>query len=335
MVNLKTAALAVLALGVSGAASAGMYAAPPAMGCTAGNVTVPCEKKGWSIGVEGLLVKVGDVGQVTSTTTTTTTGGVTSSTTTNDSLDPDWDWAFRLEAAYMFGTGNDLNLNWTHFTNLTSQSTVATGINALYATDVTGADTVATDIDNKFDAINLEFGQMVNFGEKVSTRFHGGLQFADIRQTLAQSSYVSTAATTYNYYNNESKYTGIGPRAGADTSYCFGNGVSIFGDFAAALLIGDLETTTSTDSVSAGTLTNTTSSTSSVSNAIVPEAEARLGLAYTKPMAQGDLRVEAGYELTNYWDASTVNGSTANATADETSFNYQGIFLGLKWMGNA
>ena len=334
MVNLKTAALAVLALGVSSVASAGMYAAPAA-GCTVGNnVTVPCDKKGWSIGAEALYVQVGNVGQVTANATGSTVDGVTYLNVNNDSLTPDWAWAFRVEAAYMFGTGNDVTVNWMHLVKDSSQTNTGTGIDGLYSLDtVADTDTVLTDIDNKFDAVNLEFGQLVNFGEHTSTRFHGGLQFADIRQTLAQSEWASTNAAEYDYTNIESKFSGIGPRAGADTSYAFGNGISVFGDFAAGLLIGDLKTTAYSDLTdSTGALVARATDTSSVSNAIVPEAEARLGLAYTQPMAEGDLKIEAGYELANYWDASTINGNDYNS--EETSFNYQGIFLGLKWMGN-
>jgi hypothetical protein len=336
MTNLKTAALAVLALSVSGTAFAGMYAVPPAMGCTAGNVTVPCEKKGWSIGAEALYVQVGNVGQVSNTTTTTTVNGVNYINESDDSLTPDWAWAFRVEAAYMFGTGNDINLNWTHFVKDTTQTTVAEGIDGYYTIDtVVGAqDTVSTDIDNKFDAVNFEFGQMVNFGEKVSTRFHAGLQYADIRQTLSQSAWNSANTLDYDYTNIESKFSGIGPRAGADTNYAFGNGVSIFGNFAAGLLIGDLSTDITVDATDTeGTVTDEATEDASSSNSIVPEAEAKLGVAYTKPMAQGDLKIEAGYELVNYWDASTINGNDYNS--EETSFNYQGIFLGLKWLGNA
>lgn len=348
MVNLKKAALAVLVLGVSGAASAAMYAPPPAPGCPEGNVTVPCEKRGWSFGVDALYVQVGSAGQVATTTTgTVASAGVQSVeipqySNNYTSLTPDWNWGFRVDAAYLFGTGNDLNLNWTHFVKTTDQTnTAAAGetLNGLYIADVLDSgediDNIDSSVDNKFDAVNLEFGQTVNFGEKVASRFHAGLQYADIRQTISQSGWNGSNVAIYDYSSTESKFAGVGPRAGLDSSYDFGNGVSIFGNFAGGLLVGDVKYNSSqsfTDAEGTGTIvaSGTTSATSDTS--FVPEAEAKLGVAYTKPMAQGDLRVQAGYQVANYWNA--LSTTSQGTDGDKTDFNYQGVFLGLKWLGN-
>lgn len=342
MVNLKKAALAVLALGVSAAATAGMYAPPPAPGCQAGDVSVGCEKRGWMIGAEALYVKVGNVGQVTATQSAALVNDVPVYNTDFDGFAPDWNWGFRLQAAYMFGTGNDINVNWTHFVKDSNQtvsnSDAGSQLYGLFISNVlaTGEaiDNVETAVDNKFDSINFEFGQTVHFGEKVDTRFHAGLQYANIRQTLSQTGWNGIDADATDYSSTESKFNGIGPRAGLDSSYNFGNGMSVFGNFAGAILVGQLkysatETFTDADGNATGP---SLSSDSSASTSFVPEAEARLGVAYSKPMAQGDLKVEAGYQVAEYWDA--LSTTTYGETEDSTAFNFQGVFLGLTWTGN-
>lgn len=336
MVNLKKAALAVIALGVTSVASAGMYAPPAAAGCTGSSVSVPCEKQGWSFAADALYVQANNVGQVT---TTSSVSGTTT-TTASQNLQPDWTWGFRFAAGYYFGTGNDLNVNWTHFVNQTGQTTVATGIDPLYdaraLTSGSAANSVTTDIDNTFDAVNFEFGQAVNFGEHVDSRFHAGLQYAQIKQTLDQSDWNSSNVAIYNENNIESKFDGLGPRVGMDSAYSFGNGLSVFGNVAASLLVGDLKYNQSqvrTVSTGTGATADTFNSSSSNDNAIVPEMDAKLGLSYTKPLAQGDLSAEVGYEVANYWNSTVVSDTTANGS-DKTDFGYDGIFFGLKWLGN-
>jgi len=327
----------VIALGMTGVASAAMYAPPAAAtGCMAGDVNVPCEKRGWSFAADALYVQANNAGQVTSTTTATDT----SVNTDYQSYQPDWTWGFRFAAAYYFGTGNDLNLNWTHFVKQSDNQNVSgEGIDGLYITQALASDetvdNIATDVENKFDAVNLEFGQMVHFGEKVDTRFHAGLQYANIHQTTDQTGWNTDNNNIYDENNVESKFSGFGPRFGMDSAYNFGNGMAVFGNVAAALLVGDIkynQTETFTAADGSGDTAATVSSSATSDNSIVPSADAKLGLRYTKSLAQGDLSAEVGYEVANYWNSVSTTSETTDA--DTTSFGYDGIFFGLKWMGN-
>lgn len=334
MISLKKAALAVFAFGVSSAASAGMYEAPPAaMGCTGNNVTVPCEKRGWSFAADALYVETNNVGPVTAT----VSGGETSTNRSFNDFQSDWQWGFELAAAYYFGTGNDINLNWTHFTSNSSETNTQAGVVGLYTVsfidDIGEANSISTSVDNNFDAVNFEFGQLVHFGEHVDTRFHAGLQYASISQTLDQSAWISTEPEFVNTGNIKSEFNGLGPRLGMDNSYNFGNGVSLFGNLEVGLLVGDITTNltfTEIDSDVPGGEVQATYD-NSFDSSLVPEAEAKLGVSYTKPLAQGDLSVDVGYEVANYWDA-LASTTDYNET---TNFGYNGLFFGLKWMGNA
>lgn len=345
MVSLKKAALAVLALGVTGVASAAMYAPPPAAGCTVGNnVTVPCEKRGWSFAADALYVQTNNIGAVTSDITGVAGDDLDTSSLNNDvgNFGNDWNWGFQLAAAYYFGTGNDVNLNWTHFVHGSDQTvTDADGLlegNYIADTLVTGAvqDQVTTRVDNNFNSLNLEFGQLVHFGEKVDTRFHAGLQWAQVDQSLTQTG-TNTANTVANDTNViDSDFDGIGPRLGMDSSYNFGNGFSIFGNIAGALLIGSINSSsTETFTDADGTVTGLLTTNSDTGNTVVPEAEVKLGARFTKALAQGDLTAEVGYEAVNYWDAQNITDYNDVGNSDENNFAYNGIFFGLKWMGNA
>lgn len=142
----KKTAIAALVLGVSGAASAAMYAPAPAPACSAGNVTVPCEKMAWDLGIHALYLRtsdnVGSTGQ----------------------YNGDSDWGFRLEGSYHFGTGNDVTIEWTWFDNDFGTNGTAGYRNA------------------KYNVVNVEMGQHVDMGEMFDMRFHGGFQYANFQQ---------------------------------------------------------------------------------------------------------------------------------------------------------
>ncbi len=203
----KKTAIAALVLGFSGAASAAMYAPAPAPACAAGNVTVPCERSAWDLGVDALYLRTADYNAF---------GNTGSASNLNNR--PDYGWGFRLEGSYHFGTGNDVTLNWAHY-DKRSFLGAATGWNS----------------KSKFDVVNLELGQHIDVGEMVDMRFYGGLQWVDV------TDHTTVAATGAN--NSNWKTTGFGPRAGLTTTYNFGNGFAVYGDGSVAFLAAEHEMT--------------------------------------------------------------------------------------------
>jgi hypothetical protein len=312
---------------------------PAATGCTVGtNVTVPCEKKGWSFAADALYVETNNIGAVSANTTTSGTTGTTTNVGVND-FNNDWNWGFVLAAAYYFGTGNDINLNWTHFVHTADQTDTAD--EGYYIGDVLddseALDQVSTSVGNDFNSLNLEFGQLVHFGDHVDTRFHAGLQWAQVDESLEQTGLnTSDDSLSTDSASVTSDFDGIGPRLGMDSAYNFGNGLSLFGDLAASLLVGSVKTTSSeTRTDEAGDVSAIINTSSSTGNMVVPEAEVKLGVRYTKPLAQGDLSAEVGYEAVNYWNVQNLAQYDDTGSDNESNFGYNGIFFGLKWMGNA
>ncbi len=265
---IKKMAVAALILGVSGAASAAMYAPAPAPKCAPGAVSVPCEAQAWDLGVDALYMR--------------TEGGLNSAIA---DYRADRGWGYRLEGSYHWGTGNDFTVNWAHFKRTT-------------ATNATLSTTAA---ENKFDIVNLEFGQIINVSEAVSMRFHGGLQFSQLN-----SNNVSLTAVTNGTSVNEAK--GWGPRFGLDTTYVFGNGFAVFGNgaFNVQEFLATIDGAGGTHGIETG-------------------HDTKLGFKYSHAMSEGDLTARLAWENTRY-SATLRNG---------TDYGWTGMSFGLEWVGQA
>jgi len=313
MLNLKKTAVAVLAFG-----SSAVFAGTMGPVCTAGNVTVPCERNAWAFGVQALYLKPTYDSNIGSYSLTSSP-----STVSIQQNDPDWNWGFKLEGAYHFSTGNDLDLNWYHLggKSETTRSTSTVTVPGT-STQITNASDAFT-LKPRWDAVNLEFGQHVDFGEFKNIRFHGGVQYARIKTEMAHVGIAGTAATAYRL-SNSMTFNGFGPRIGADMSYDLGNGLAVYANGATAILAGTSKGSTVVPTLASLALPTTYNGSRT---AIVPEVEAKLGLTYTYAMAQGDLSLDVGYMWVNYFKAQQ-----SLATSD-SDFGLHGPFAGLKWVG--
>ena len=319
MLNLKKTAVAVLAFG-----SSAVFAGTMGPVCTAGNVTVPCERNAWAFGVQALYLKPTYDSNIGSYSVTSSP-----STVSIEQNDPDWNWGFKLEGAYHFSTGNDLNLNWYHLGGET-ETTRSAGTFTIPGVVVVGASD-AFSLKPRWDAVNLEFGQHVDFGEFKNIRFHGGVQYARIKTELSHVGVASvtlpapsgTTALAYRL-GNSMTFNGFGPRIGADMSYDLGNGLAVYGNGATAILAGTSKGSTVVPALAAFALPTTFNASRT---AVVPEVEAKLGLTYTYAMAQGDLSLDVGYMWVNYFKAQQSLATT------DSDFGLHGPFAGLKWVG--
>ena len=319
MLNLKKTAVAVLAFG-----SSAVFAGSMGPVCSAVNVTVPCETTAWDFGAKALYMKPsvdsnqGEFGPLAN-------------------HNPNYNWGFQIEGSYHFNTGNDLDINWYH---LSKSSTKYTGASAPIVVPFTASiyDTItpvsgAASVDPRWDMVNIEVGQHVDFGDNKAIRFHGGAEYARLANKASLSAVndvastvgaTTTTAVSSIYSTYSPTYNGFGPRLGADMSYDWGNGLGIYANGATAILAGSSAYSASLTNVATGT----SYSVSHSRTQIVPELDAKLGATYTYAMAQGDLTLDAGWMFVNYFNVHrTVEGTT-------NDFGLQGPFIGLKWLGN-
>jgi Legionella pneumophila major outer membrane protein precursor len=316
MLNLKKTAVAVLALG-----SSAVFAGTMGPVCTPGNVTVPCASTAWDIGGQALYLQ-------TMTDNNVSFDLAPGSFNVNESAR--WNWGFQIEGSYHFNTGNDVTLTWYHLDTSWKNSVFNAGLIAGTTDDVV----VGFGHKNRWDAVNGEFGQFVDFSANKKIRFHGGFQFASIKRSIHSfATTVDTAAadtvTAALAFEGNTQYNGFGPRTGIDMNYVFGNGFGIYAKAATAILVGtqkhgfDFGAFTPVGEVATFNVGNSRT-------AIVPELEAKLGADYTYAMAQGDLTLDAGYMWFNYFHA--LNGSVL--PVNSVDFGAAGPYFGLKYIGN-
>ena len=330
MLNLKKTAAVVLAL-----SSSAVFAGTMGPVCTAVNVTVPCESTAWDVGARALYLQP------------VYSGGGYSYAAINDSdqfvdYNKNWGWGFMIEGSYHFETGSDANLNWYHFGKSSSRNitgaprAVGLGVIGTFTSNASGSFYT----DPKWDAVNLEFGQHVDFGEKKDIRFHGGVQYARIANTTRLTGTtvvtgtalglvpINTSATAS--LERKPTYNGFGPRVGADMGYEWGNGLGIYANGAMSLLAGSSKVSNSYSDNLGNVINQSASKTT-----IVPELEAKLGLKYDYAVAQGDLTLDVGWMWVNYFNATqTAIGQGFGVAAQEGDFGVQGLYFGLKWLGN-
>ena len=315
MLTLKKTAIAVIALGNS-------FAFAGTMGpvCVPGNSTTPCIHTGWDFGAQALYLRphysgADYLGVIENTNRTV---GYSKST------DP-WYWGFKLDGSYHFYTGNDLNLNWYHYSD-TNNKAITVNPDYLFIDPVANVFFANTNISRKlrWDAINLEFGQHVNFGSREVIRFHGGMQYARIN---TKTTYISPNSIGATSSSQDLTYKGFGARLGMDMVYNWFNGLSIYANGATALLIGP---STFSDPAT-GAVNDSFALQSGSSTAIVPELEVKLGAKYIYNItAKSDLSFETGWMWVNYFNAQ--QNSNGNFGIQQSDFGVQGPFFGVKYV---
>lgn len=209
----------------------------------------------------------------------------------------------------------NLKLNWEHLhckdsnskiADASDQGTIAPffdiGPDASFFTKVKGK------AHFQYDAIKLDGGIFVSFGDYLLANFYGGLNGTRIKQTLT-SKYANHNGTVSRSITAPSTFEGIGPQLGIDLAYSLPAGFLLTGGAAASILVGSLKSHTTFKSVSPflKSLGTKSSNTQRIReqhrSQVVPAFEGRLGLAYCFTGCDYAIKLEAGYEAKVFIDA--------------------------------
>ncbi len=312
--DLKKTALALLALGLTGVASAGGFMPAPA--CTNHPVTVPCERTAWDLGFTAYWVRptsdfAGVVGNFDES--------LSFANVSSQDYDLDHKFGYGVEASYHWGTGSDFNANWTHFRE--SEDTLYPGFSSGYS---------LTDVDVRFDQVNLELGQHIDVGPSWDLRAHMGVAYAKINvdaETLTDSTEqdVLNGGSSADYKRLESEVDGFGPRAGFDLAYHISDNFSVVGHSAVSVLAGERESTVTTATINSFVL-------SSIDvypaerHGVMLGAEGKIGLAYNASMSQGSASIEGGYSVATYHNGIDALGLFTSP------FSLDGFYLKAKYV---
>ncbi|KTC91530.1 Lpg1974 family pore-forming outer membrane protein [Fluoribacter dumoffii] len=295
--------------------------------CTPGNVTVPCVTNLWDFSAQALYLR-----SIYGSEKSIQFGTLP----LNKEIKNDWNWGYRLEGSYHFNTGNDVSVNWMHY----STSIDPTELAGVLVIPSIGLPPIPAPFEfisrNRIDQVNVVMGQHTDLGMRDKMRFYGGLQYANIQST-SKSYYITEeipfiASNPFSKFDN-TEYKGFGPVVGIDYAYYLTNALSLTANGSGSILIG-------TNRYHAGfTVYPTEAIVEQVAyrkKGVVPSLEAKLGINFAQQTPIGLANIQAGYQIVNYFhvlEAQTLpNLFGPVRTVDYGLF---GPYFGLKLIGNA
>ncbi|RUR12583.1 Lpg1974 family pore-forming outer membrane protein [Legionella sp. km772] len=282
-----------------------------------------CEKSSFEVGVTALYLQAFSSSLPRNSVNGFNSTSFLNTDRTNTSGYAPWDWGGILDGRYHFSDNNDLSLSWMSY----SVGYRATDIS--HRVDNFGAGLFTTDSISvgsgrvKLNSVNAEFGQTLAITPRSIVRLFAGVQYLNVQKKSTGYSYSVFATDTGPAINTgssvvENKYDGVGPRLGLDANYKLKGNFSVFANSAATILLARRTLSSSGKS-------NNSSRYSTLRRDIaVPELEAKLGLSYSKPLANGTASISAGWSVINYFNL---------LDDDRNNLTLSGPFLQGRWVG--
>ena len=236
-------------------------------------------------------------------------------------------------------------LGWTYFVNTSKDK--ATGNLTMANTLVTNFENFDSSLKVTYNMIDLEFDRPFHGGHTFNFRPHFGLRGGWIKQVgnnTARDALTVGTWTTPNYASFRDKIWVIGPRVGCDGELFFAKnwGFSMYGNFAAALLYGNLKSRLTLDWTDP-----VTSITSTIHNITMKDEELKATMQMAIGLSWGDfitededvaLRIRLGWESNYWWNMfyPTSFIQTGSTTVDwslqkeNEPLVFQGLVLGAR-----
>lgn len=264
--------------------------------CNPDNVAVPCDVQSWELGVDALYLYPG-------------TGHFLS----------DYRWGFRIDAAYHYGKGKAVAIDWMHYRAIPDSSRRVTHI-----AHGLGAGTAYRKFQADLDLVNATVAQQMVFSSDMDASLYGGLQYARMpgnRDEATTSDQRTGDLPTFHEVYREKKLTsGIGPLIGININYHLIRSFNIFVDG----WISYLSTWESQSDYGLQTNLNlppeqqnlTWGAPKLKTHNVTMGFGGKAGASYTYGMKDGKLMVRAGWQATEFL------------------CKWGGLFLGGTWSGN-
>lgn len=313
--------------------------------CLPGNLTTPCHHSAWHLSAAALYFQPSLGGNGLGYSSYSNYGydffgnllEVSGAPNYLSNVEPNWDWGYKLEGAYDFDRGNHIVINWYHLNDSTSDqlpsgTLFAGSAPSLYAGDI--------NVSTNWDAVNLEFGQYINFIDMNMFRLHAGLTYADIQTTFTNYPRLTPSGPAVFNTKDNLSYSGIGPRVGGDFVYNIAYGFGFYAKAAVGLLTGTAkQSVTGYQNLGGFNLYSTGNYKQSNNGVVVPELEGKLGLTYDYKMPRSSFGIDLAYNWISYINpivsqvgSGVVSSAISNSTT--TNFDLNGVSLGFTWTGN-
>jgi hypothetical protein len=219
-------------------------------------------------------------------------------------IDRGYNFGYFLGAGYMISERYDVQASWTQLDADNNDSAIscdtchAVTSNQMYL-GATPPDEATTEESLNYQAFDATLGQYHKLSDKLMTRVFAGVRYAKIDNNTENEYFLSNGETRNDNY--DSSFSGVGPEAGLDMNYEVYDWFGIVGHFAAAFLIGELE---SDSAVFDGNKNIEATVDSDNVTRMVPALDAKLGVNLSVPFMDNKDRfvIEAGYQVDYYFD---------------------------------
>ncbi|MCH9621643.1 MAG: hypothetical protein S4CHLAM20_10680 [Chlamydiia bacterium] len=254
----------------------------------------------------------------------------------------DYKFGFDFGLARVFHSLNTmLSLNWERFCTKYSNSVSVPTQDMLGPFFTIGPDaspytSAKGTVHFHFTEIHVDYGMLVNYGNRLCTNMFAGLSYTFLNQTLI-SSYSNTAQSISRSITVPSRFSGVGPQGGMHFIYNIVKDFNLTGEGIGTLLIGSINNNTTYRSISpllpglGINPPNTQTTSVSTQTHLVPAFKGALGLSLLKDLNNRfSSCIEAGYKAEIYLDViqSVDMGSEVplNSIADTTVGVYARTF---------
>lgn len=294
--------------------------------CETSDVTTPCLQDSWGVEAHALLLEASSVALEVPQKVTSSLGAVEYGTV------PSWQWGFQVGGTYIWNTRNDFNWSWSNYRNDHINRNILNPVNLgtivqdqIFSfpaynnfANVT-IDVAEFKTTYEWDQINFEWGQQMDLPLRVKMRPQAGVQIARIANYLNRTYGTTTSQGSSLFTSRASTmFNGLGPRSGLELRWESDWGLSVYGRGNLGLIYGPGKNNEFVVNIydNITTIYNT-----SIAR-IVPTFDSQLGAECQFDVAQGILSLDLGWQWNAYQGALVEN-----------SFNIQGLFFGLKWLG--